>query len=75
MIGRIARGTLARMGNVERCDNTLALNEMIFYVRRDARLRARRRLVHGHRHGRVAVRGEPRSGGEPSPSMIEIVRL
>ena len=38
MIGRIARGTLARMGNVERCDKTLALNEMIFYVRRDARL-------------------------------------
>jgi Aromatic-ring-opening dioxygenase LigAB, LigA subunit len=29
------------MGNVERCDKTLALNEMIFYVRRDARLRAR----------------------------------
>ena len=26
------------MGNVERCDKTLALNEMIFYVRRDARL-------------------------------------
>ena len=30
-----------RMGNVERCDKTLALNEMIFYVRRDARLRER----------------------------------
>jgi protocatechuate 4,5-dioxygenase alpha chain len=29
------------MGNVERCDKTLALNEMIFYVRRDAALRAR----------------------------------
>ena len=29
------------MGNVERCDATLPLNEMIFYVRRDARLRAR----------------------------------
>ena len=29
------------MGNVERCDKTLALNEMIFYVRRDARLRER----------------------------------
>ena len=29
------------MGNVERCDKTLALNEMIFYVRRDARLRDR----------------------------------
>src|ERR671935_1259611 len=29
------------MGNVERCDKTLPLNEMIFYVRRDAHLRAR----------------------------------
>ncbi|PWU17941.1 MAG: hypothetical protein C5B48_15350 [Candidatus Rokuibacteriota bacterium] len=29
------------MGNVERCDKTLPLNEMIFYVRKDARLRAR----------------------------------
>jgi aromatic-ring opening dioxygenase LigAB LigA subunit len=29
------------MGNVERCDKTLPLNEMIFYVRRDATLRAR----------------------------------
>lgn len=29
------------MGNVERCDKTLPLNEMIFYVRRDAGLRAR----------------------------------
>jgi hypothetical protein len=29
------------MGNVERCDKTLAVNEMIFYVRRDARLRER----------------------------------
>ena len=29
------------MGNVERCDKTLPLNEMIFYVRRDAVLRAR----------------------------------
>ena len=29
------------MGNVERCDKTLAVNEMIFHVRRDARLRAR----------------------------------
>lgn len=29
------------MGNVERCDKTLALNEMIFHVRRDARLRDR----------------------------------
>jgi hypothetical protein len=29
------------VGNVERCDKTLALNEMIFYVRRDARLRER----------------------------------
>jgi protocatechuate 4,5-dioxygenase alpha chain len=29
------------VGNVERCDKTLALNEMIFYVRRDARLRDR----------------------------------
>src|SRR5262245_44627108 len=29
------------MGNVERCDKTLALNEMIFHVRRDARLRER----------------------------------
>ena len=28
------------MGNVERCDKTLPLNEMMFYVRRDA-LRAR----------------------------------
>src|SRR6185503_5847493 len=30
-----------RMGNVERCDKTLPLNEMIFYVRGDARLRER----------------------------------
>src|SRR5438445_303608 len=29
------------MGNVERCDKTLPLNEMIFYVRRDERLRER----------------------------------
>jgi hypothetical protein len=29
------------MGNVERCDQTLALNEMSFYVRGDARLRER----------------------------------
>jgi protocatechuate 4,5-dioxygenase alpha chain len=29
------------MGNVERCDKTLALNEMIFHVRRDAGLRER----------------------------------
>jgi Aromatic-ring-opening dioxygenase LigAB, LigA subunit len=29
------------MGNVERCDKTLPLNEMMFYVRRDARLRER----------------------------------
>ena len=29
------------MGNVERCDKTLPVNEMIFYVRRDAGLRAR----------------------------------
>ncbi|HSF07230.1 MAG TPA: hypothetical protein VLG10_15710 [Methylomirabilota bacterium] len=29
------------MGNVERCDKTLPLNEMMFYVRKDARLRAR----------------------------------
>jgi hypothetical protein len=29
------------MGNVERCDKTLPINEMIFYVRRDARLRER----------------------------------
>jgi protocatechuate 4,5-dioxygenase alpha chain len=29
------------VGNVERCDKTLALNEMIFHVRRDARLRER----------------------------------
>src|SRR5262249_41780224 len=29
------------MGNVERCDKTLPINEMIFYVRRDAALRAR----------------------------------
>jgi protocatechuate 4,5-dioxygenase alpha chain len=29
------------MGNVERCDRTLPLNEMIFYVRRDAGLRER----------------------------------
>src|SRR5258708_26509617 len=28
------------MGNVERCDKTLPANEMIFYVRRDAALRA-----------------------------------
>lgn len=29
------------MGNVERCDTTLPLNEMMFYVRKDARLRER----------------------------------
>lgn len=29
------------MGNVERCDKTLPLNEMMFHVRRDARLRER----------------------------------
>jgi protocatechuate 4,5-dioxygenase alpha chain len=29
------------MGNVERCDKTLPLNEMIFYVRRDRQLRDR----------------------------------
>src|SRR5262245_58738047 len=29
------------MGNVERCDKTLPLNEMIYHVRRDATLRAR----------------------------------
>jgi hypothetical protein len=29
------------VGNVERCDKTLALNEMIFYVRRDPGLRKR----------------------------------
>jgi hypothetical protein len=29
------------MGNVERCDKTLPLNEMIFYVRRDRSLRER----------------------------------
>jgi Aromatic-ring-opening dioxygenase LigAB, LigA subunit len=29
------------MGSVDRCDKTLPLNEMLFYVRRDARLRAR----------------------------------
>jgi protocatechuate 4,5-dioxygenase alpha chain len=29
------------VGSVDRCDKTLPLNEMIFYVRRDAALRAR----------------------------------
>src|SRR5215510_14325534 len=29
------------MGSVDRCDKTLPLNEMIFYVRKDAALRAR----------------------------------
>jgi protocatechuate 4,5-dioxygenase alpha chain len=29
------------MGNVERCDKTLPLNETMFHVRRDARLRER----------------------------------
>jgi aromatic-ring opening dioxygenase LigAB LigA subunit len=29
------------MGNVERCDKTLPVNEMIFHVRRDARLQER----------------------------------
>ena len=29
------------MGNVERCDKTLPVNEMMFYVRRDPALRAR----------------------------------
>jgi hypothetical protein len=41
------------MGNVERCDKTLPLNEMIFYVRRDAGLRRpladRPRLARGVR--------------------------
>lgn len=29
------------MGNVERCDKTLPINEMMFHVRKDATLRAR----------------------------------
>ena len=29
------------MGNVERCDKTLPLNEMLYYVRADAELRRR----------------------------------
>src|SRR5919197_1325526 len=29
------------MGNVERCDKTLPLNEMMYYVRKDAALRER----------------------------------
>jgi len=29
------------MGNVERCDKTLPLNQMMFHVRRDTRLRER----------------------------------
>jgi hypothetical protein len=29
------------MGNVERCDKTLPLNEMIYYVRKDAAMRER----------------------------------
>jgi len=29
------------VGSVDRCDKTLPLNEMIFYVRKDAALRAR----------------------------------
>ena len=29
------------LGNVERCDKTLPVNEMMFHVRRDAALRAR----------------------------------
>jgi protocatechuate 4,5-dioxygenase alpha chain len=29
------------MGSVDRCDKTLPLNEMIYYVRKDAALRAR----------------------------------
>jgi len=29
------------MGNVERCDKTLPLNEMLYHVRKDATLRAR----------------------------------
>jgi len=29
------------MGNVERCDKTLPVNEMMYYVRRDAALRDR----------------------------------
>jgi protocatechuate 4,5-dioxygenase alpha chain len=29
------------VGNVERCDKTLPLNQMMFHVRRDARLRER----------------------------------
>lgn len=31
------------MGHVERCDKTLPLNEMVYYVRKDARLRERLR--------------------------------
>src|SRR4029450_1847371 len=34
-------GRAHTMGNVERCDKTLPLNEMMFHVRRDATLRAR----------------------------------
>jgi protocatechuate 4,5-dioxygenase alpha chain len=36
------------MGNVERCDKTLPLNEMMFHVRRDARLRERWRADFEH---------------------------
>jgi hypothetical protein len=32
---------MAPMGSVDRCDKTLPLNEMIFYVRRDRALRER----------------------------------
>ena len=42
------------MGNVERCDKTLPVNEMIYYVRRDAALRER--WSHDQRFVRLVVR-------------------
>src|SRR5712691_3764104 len=44
------------MGNVERCDKTLPVNEMMFHVRRDAMLRAR--FVEDLQ-ARARVRAEP----------------
>lgn len=52
------------MGNVERCDKTLPLNEMIYHVRRDARLRER---------WRTDFEGLAREFGL-SPEEIEAVR-
>ena len=60
------------MGNVERCDKTLPLNEMIFYVRRDAVLRARwltdlEGLAREFGLSREEYEARPRQGRAPAP--------